>query len=180
VVIIFACTQLLYLSQKMADSEFYSVDKIMTRSKITRDYLESMSTGGSGYTLGKFDDSPFGYIRVIPAAINVTFFRPYVWESRNAIMLLSALESFFVFIFFLMTIFRFGFYQTFTIIKKEQLITFCLIFSLTIGYFAGISTYNFGSLVRYKIPALPFFISALVIIYYTKKEWFLKKQKAEF
>lgn len=178
VLILFACTELLYLSQKVSGSDMYNVDKIMTRSKITRDYLESMSTGGSGYTLGKFDESPIGYIRVIPAAINVTFFRPYLWESRNVIMLLSALESFGVFVFFLMTVFRYGFYYTFAAIKKEQLITFCLIFSLTLGYFAGISTYNFGSLVRYKIPALPFFISALVIVYYTKKEWYLKKQEA--
>lgn len=177
-IILFACTELLYLSQKVSGSEFYSVDKIMTRSKITRDYLESMSTSGSGYTLGKFDESPLGYIQVIPAAINVTFFRPYIWESRNVIMLLSALESFGVFVFFLMTVFRYGFYFTFAAIKKEQLITFCFIFSLTLGYFAGISTYNFGSLVRYKIPALPFFISALVIVYYTKKEWYLKKQEA--
>ncbi|NNF02533.1 MAG: hypothetical protein HKN22_07590 [Bacteroidia bacterium] len=41
--------------------------------------------------------------------------------------------------------------------------TFCIIFSLFFAFSVGLSTSNFGSLVRYKIPLLPFFVAALFI-----------------
>ena len=39
-------------------------------------------------------------------------------------------------------------------------------FSLFLAFAIGISTSNFGSLVRYKIPVMPFYIASLFIINY--------------
>jgi hypothetical protein len=49
---------------------------------------------------------------------------------------------------------------------KNHLLTFSLIFSLFFAFSVGISTSNFGSLVRYRIPALPFFVACLFIMQY--------------
>ena len=44
-----------------------------------------------------------------------------------------------------------------TIINKP-IVLYCLMFSLIFALFVGATTLNFGSLVRYKIPALPFYL----------------------
>lgn len=146
----------------------YSLDKIAQTAMITA-YDIRYVTGkdaGSGYTLGELDGTISSMIKSIPAAINVTLFRPYLWEVNSPLMLLSAIESFAL---LMMTIF--------IVVKKGWLIKryildpdvlFCFIFSLTFSFAVGISTYNFGTLSRYKIPMLPFFVIGLAIIYTTK------------
>ena len=39
-----------------------------------------------------------------------------------------------------------------------------LIFSLVFAFAVGLSAYNFGALARFKIPALPFYFIALIIL----------------
>jgi hypothetical protein len=41
---------------------------------------------------------------------------------------------------------------------------FLLIFAIVFSFGVGVSTFNFGTLVRYKIPMLPFFVTALILI----------------
>ena len=47
------------------------------------------------------DFSTIGILKKVPAAIEVTFFRPYLWEVNNIPMLLGALESLIIDVFFL-------------------------------------------------------------------------------
>ena len=42
-------------------------------------------------------------------------------------------------------------------------------FSISFAFAVGVSTFNFGTLVRYKIPLLPFFLVALVLIRHHSK-----------
>jgi ABC-type uncharacterized transport system permease subunit len=44
------------------------------------------------------------------------------------------------------------------------MIMYCLLFALVFALFVGVTTLNFGTLVRYKIPCMPFYIIALVLI----------------
>ncbi|HRA12632.1 MAG TPA: hypothetical protein PKX31_13225, partial [Chitinophagaceae bacterium] len=46
---------------------------------------------------------------------------------------------------------------------------FCLVFTLIFAFAVGISSYNFGTLSRYKIPCLPFYAVALIVIFYKNK-----------
>ena len=46
---------------------------------------------------------------------------------------------------------------------------FVLFFSLAFAAAVGFSTYNFGSLVRYKIPLLPYYGIALSLLYHYAK-----------
>ena len=114
---------------------------------------------GSGYSLGDLDDSPETFIRLAPQAINVSLFRPYLWEVSNPLMLLSALESLLLFIFtvYVLARKRFRFFRMMTTPHAAFCFTFVFIFAFAVG----VSTFNFGTLVRYKIPLLPFFVTAL-------------------
>lgn len=124
--------------------------------------------GQSGYSLGTIDFTPIGVLSKMPAAINVALFRPYPHEARSAIILLSALESSSFLIFTLYVILKKGFFNTLSIILSNPFVFFCLFFALFFAFAVGFTSYNFGALVRYKIPCLPFYLIGFFIILHTK------------
>ena len=151
------------------DNARYSVDKLSETAEITARYLTYVgeSQGGSVYTLGNdFDFSPLGMLRKFPLAVNVTLFRPYLWEAYNPVMLLSALESFFTLMLTVYILFQVGIRRLFRYVTSKPVVVFCLLFAIAFSFSVGISTYNFGSLVRYKIPMFPFYLSGLFILQY--------------
>jgi hypothetical protein len=104
-----------------------------------------------------------------PQAINVAIFRPYLWEVRNPLMAISALECFALLLFTIYVIYlkRHVFFK----MILDPNVIFCLVFSITFAFAVGISTYNFGTLSRYRIPLLPFYVMALALMFhYEKKE----------
>ncbi len=153
------------------DDARYSLSKIPETARITA-YDIAFQTGrgaGSTYTLGKLDGTFGNMISKAPQAINVALFRPYVWEAGNPLMMVSALESLIVFLF---TGYVF-FIRRYVLSKmlSDPNIIFCLVFSITFAFAVGISTYNFGSLSRYRIPLLPFYVMALALMFdYSKSE----------
>jgi hypothetical protein len=44
------------------------------------------------------------------------------------------------------------------------------LFALIFGVVVGMTSLNFGTLVRYKIPSLPFFVAGMVILIYESKK----------
>jgi hypothetical protein len=150
----------------------YNLENLTQTAEATARWLTyvSLREEGSAYTLGDFDYSATGILKKTIPAIWVTLFRPYVWEVRNPVMALSALESLTLFLFFLFVIFVMLWKRSVGKIFRQPVITFCLFFALTFSFAVGISTYNFGSLVRYKIPVMPFFLIGLfLILYYAKR-----------
>lgn len=157
---------LLNILGKTSQSEIYSLDHILRTAEVTREYIYYVSSesSGSAYSLGDFDNSIFGFIKVFPAAVNVTLFRPYIWEVHNFIALFAALESLIIFGLTLKVIFKTGFIRIIRIIIAHDLILFCIIFSIIFAFAVGVTTYNFGSLTRYKIPCIPFYVTGLFLI----------------
>lgn len=147
----------------------YSLDKIEATAQITRNWiLESSGDSGSGYDLGpmtSFKDM----ILKMPLAINATLFRPYLWEARKIFVMFSAIESFLFFILTLLVLFKVGLFKAWRTISKDPHIQFCLIFALIFAFAVGVTSGNFGTLSRYKIPALPFYALAILLIYYKNK-----------
>jgi hypothetical protein len=144
----------------------YDIDNIAERTRVNADYLYKISVqqGGSAYYLGNMDGSYASMISLAPLAINVSLFRPYLWEVRNPFMLLSAMESAILFLLTITVLFRKGIFKTISMLFKQPFLGFCLLFSLVFAFAVGLNSYNFGTLVRYKIPLIPFYIAALVIV----------------
>jgi hypothetical protein len=153
------------------DDPQYALNKIGQTVQITA-YDIGFYTGrdaGSGYSLGELDGSWQSMLRLAPSAINVSLFRPYLWEVRNPLMFLSALESLALFVLTLYTIYRSKSYIFRAL--SDPTILFCLIFSITFAFAVGVSTFNFGTLARYKIPLLPLYLLGLILILnYSKRE----------
>lgn len=150
----------------------YSLENVVDTISITSSYLKSQTelAGGSGYDLGEFDPSFLGLLSKVPKAINVTLFRPYLWEIKKVINIPAAFESFLTLLFTIYVLLKLGLIKTIKTIFNNPELLFCLGFSLVLAFAAGLSTSNFGSLVRYKLPCIPFYFIALVILYDKHKQ----------
>ncbi len=161
----------------------YSLENLIETAEVYQNYHSRTSLAGRGatnvrtgsaYDLGEVNfNSPLNLASKFPLAVNVTYFRPYIWEVKNPVMLLAAIESTIIFCFFLSILYKKGLKGFFRIAFNNKEVAFCLTFALIFGFAVGFSSYNFGSLVRYKAPCVPFFLVALIIINaaeYKKKE----------
>lgn len=145
-------------------------------------YVEGQNTSeqhgrGSSYTLGEYDPTPIGVMKKFFPAVNAALYRPYFWEVKNPAMAILALESFAFFLFTLYIILKVGPFVLFRAVGKDSFLLMSLVFSVFFSFAVGFSTYNFGALARYKIPALPFFaLSLLVLNYYANYYRDLRKK----
>lgn len=163
-VVVGACLYFV-VDQVGKDDSRYSLQQLGNTAKITA-YDIAFQTGrdaGSTYVLGELDGTFSGLIRLAPEAVNVSLFRPYLWEVSNPLMLMSALESFVIAIGTIMVFFKGRVRILNTLVNPD--ILFCLTFSLIFAFAVGVSTYNFGTLSRYKIPLVPFYLLALILIF---------------
>lgn len=154
-----------------ADDPRYALDKIAVTAKITAYDIGFYSgrDAGSGYSLGELDGTFTNLLSKFPQAVNVSLFRPYLWEVRNPLMLLAAVESF-ALLGFTFYVFVTAGIRIFSIASQPNVI-FGLVFSITFAFAVGVSTYNFGTLTRYKIPLLPFYLLSLIFIrHYLKRD----------
>jgi len=135
------------------------------------DYAES------NFNLGvDFDGSLVGFVKIIPASVTATLFRPFIWEVKKISTFLSAIESIILMILTLYVLFKVGLLNFIVTIIKNPIIVYSFFFAITFSAFIGATTLNFGSLVRYKIPGLPFFAVALVLIFHLAKKSVAKLQ----
>lgn len=128
----------------------------------------SVLEAGSNYDLGidYFHISGITQLfQYAPRSIMLSLFRPYPTDIRNANMILNALESLLLLLLTLWVILRTRLYF-FKSLIKEPFLLFCVFYCLTFSFFIGLASGNFGTLVRYKIPMLPFFILVLLTIYH--------------
>lgn len=155
------------------DDPRYNLSSLAQTVKITAydiRYGWGARTGeGSGYTLGELDGSWQSMLRLAPQAINVSLFRPYLWEVSNPLMLLSSMEAAAFLVLTMMTLIQVK-YRFFKYLLKPEVL-FCFVFSIIFAFAVGVSTYNFGSLSRYKIPMMPFYAVALILMWeYSKRD----------
>ncbi|ALD21549.1 hypothetical protein [Hymenobacter sp. DG25A] len=149
-----------------AGDERFDVDKIGERTKITKDYLSTYVISGSAYDIGTLDGSLGSILRVSPQAIFISLFRPFIFEAKNPVMVLSSLEAFLFLYLTIALFYKTGILKGFKLIVSEPVILFCFLFSIIFAIGVGTNSGNFGTLVRYKIPLMPFYLSALYIMQY--------------
>jgi hypothetical protein len=144
----------------------YSADTIL--EKVTGQqnaFMAQAEEAGSNFTLGDFDGSIGGLVKMAPIAIVTTFFRPFIWETKNVVMILTSLEAMALMFFTIFLLFKpKGIYTFFKCLFTNATVLYCIGFSIIFAVFVGVSTFNFGSLARYKIPCIPFFLCGLMII----------------
>lgn len=155
------------MSEKLQDEMgSFALEKIGESVQMQQKNFIGMSDRAeSSFSLGReYDGSFSSLVRIAPLAINATLFRPYLWESKKISTLLSSLESLSLMLFTLFVLFKAGIWLFVSSIFKDPMVLFCFFFSIIFALFIGATTLNFGTLVRYKIPCMPFYIIALLLI----------------
>lgn len=147
----------------------YNVENLETKMEGFQRWhtKRSEQAEGSGYSLGiEAGAGLAGAIVKFPLAVNVTLFRPYLWEARKPFVFIAALESLFVLWLTLRTLAMVGFRGLFSSLLGDPLISFCFVFSVIFAFGIGVTSYNFGALVRFKIQCMPFYLSAIYLTRY--------------
>ncbi|HYG19779.1 MAG TPA: hypothetical protein VD816_12665, partial [Ohtaekwangia sp.] len=95
-----------------------------------------------------------------PKALLSGLFRPLLWESQNGLQLVIAMENTVLLICFIaaMASWKYVFRSTYRV-----LIFSAIVYIFLLCVFLALSTPNFGTLVRYRVGFLPFFILLILI-----------------
>ena len=158
-----------YFNKNLGD--YFSMDQIITKAQVTQqDLIREEAYGKHYYNIGTFDNSIGSLIRKAPISIISGLFRPFIWEVKNVVMLFSGLETLTLFLVSLFIIIKVGLFKTIKFIRHEPLLLFSFLFVLCFSFSVGLSSANFGALVRYRIPQLPFFVLGLFILLEKVKE----------
>lgn len=142
----------------------YKVDTVLERATIVQKDMKADYYGGKSFDIGEFDASIEGVVFKAPQAIFAGLFRPGIWDVKNVVMLISSLENTILLlltIFLLIKLKVFGFFR---IIGKNPIIMFAMLFALFFSFAVGLTVANFGSLVRLRIPSLPFYMASIFVI----------------
>ncbi len=153
--------------QALAEDSKVQVDSYQKNYKATQIEDESSRAGVKSQEI---DASVTGMILHSPVAIFTCLFRPFIWESRKIIILFTALESMLLLCSTLFLLFKLRFFGFFKAIFSNQYILFCFVISMLFALIIGFTTYNFGTMIRYKIMLLPFYYFMLVQIYSVYKQ----------
>lgn len=137
-------------------------------------YASLAADAGSNFDIGEMEPTLQGIMNKMPAGIIAALFRPFLWEVRKPIILFTALESLFILWYTLVTIFRVGAISFFKYIITDSDIFLCLMFALLFSALVGLSTLNFGTLTRYRIPVIPFYLFGMLLI---REQVLLKKKE---
>jgi len=151
-----------YLTSDAALSKF-SLDNILETSSFSR---ETYERGGGRNQGAYFQITATNPVLLALNGLVATFFRPFPWEISSAIVMLSALESLIFLSLILYLFFKKGIITPFREIFSKPLLILCFSFAIIFAISVGISATNFGSLSRYKIPCLPFYVMFILAVYH--------------
>jgi hypothetical protein len=157
----------IFFMQKIASSELasqYATQNILKAIESQQNTYTVLQNSGSSFEAGQVDNSVGGLLKLFPLGIVNSLFRPFLWEVKSPIMLLTALEAL-IFMWLTFLCFKYTSFKRFgQILRENPYLVFCFVYSVLFAGLVGMSTLNFGTLARYKIPALPFYLILLFVI----------------
>ncbi|TAL61925.1 MAG: hypothetical protein EPN85_03650 [Bacteroidetes bacterium] len=128
----------------------------------------NQAAAGSNIKIPSLNGTFLSILKNTPVAFSNTFLRPYIFETKNPLMLLSAIENCLILVItFVCVLFC---YKN---VPNRHLVYFCLTTVILLFALIGLTTPVMGASVRYKIPVLPFLLIAFLLI--LDKEKLLKK-----
>lgn len=152
-------------------SEFfgaYAADQILEKALVTQEDLKRDYYGGNTFDIGNVDPTFIGVLSKVPIATFYGLYGPTIFQVRNIVMLFSAAENTVLAFLTLRLFFKVSIQKIIKQIADHPIFLFCLIFSLAFAFSIGFTTPNFGALVRFKIPLMPFFVFFLLGMYKAK------------
>jgi hypothetical protein len=147
----------------LEQAEQFQLDKLLDNVESERENYERLAQYtkvGSNFTINASNPVMLAF-----GGITATFYRPFLWEINSPIVLLSGLESLIFLLITLNFFFKRGIGKFFSISFSDGKIVMCFVFAFVFAIAVGSATGNFGTLSRYKIPCMPFYLMLLLLLY---------------
>jgi hypothetical protein len=119
--------------------------------------------GTSAFEFGEIETSFSGIVQKMPLGFYTAYFRPQLWEVYKPILFFSAIESFGLLIMALWALYFKGKYIQ-RLIRQDFLAYLSVLYAIILGIIVGLTTFNYGTLVRYKIPGETFLYLFLLLL----------------
>ncbi len=172
--VVFVLVAFLYVRFGTYLGVYGDIDSVASKIKITQEDLKREAAYGSNYyDIGTIEPSLWGLIKKTPQALTAGLFRPFLWEARNPFIVLSGLENLGILLLLLFVLVKTGPGNFLKAIMRDPFLTYSFVFVIMFALGVGLASANFGALVRYRIPLMPFMVSGLFILLD-----FYRKQKA--
>lgn len=134
----------------------YSSDTFVEQAAVIRE-MGSLHRGGSSFeSVGPPDGGIFSHLVYSPLAMINVLFRPFLFEARSPLLLLSALETTVFLVLYFRLVLRLGVRRLILAVVRDPALVFCAVYVLSFSVAVGFSTTNLGALARYRSPMLPF------------------------
>lgn len=143
----------------------FSPERALETAVIIQQDLKQDYYDGNSFDIGEFDASLSSIAMKSPQAVIAGLYRPFVWESNNIVMLMSGIENLIIMGITILVLLRMNWRRLFRLIADNPVILYSFSFSVLFAFMIGVTTSNFGALVRFKIPLIPLYMGSMVIIY---------------
>jgi hypothetical protein len=142
----------------------FSLDKALKTMILSQEDMKRSSQYGDNYfDIGELDGTWGGVFSKIPIATFAGLFLPSLFHVENVVMLIAALENSWLLILFLSILWRTRVFFFFVLLRTNPLLQMFFFFAFSYAFMIGVTTPNFGALVRFKIPLLPLFVAGMFI-----------------
>ena len=108
---------------------------------------------------------------MMPLALATALFRPLPTEANNALLAASAVETLLTTLMLLWLVVSRNPLKTIARVVESPALVFLLVFSLGVGLGVGMGSTNLGTLSRYRMPFIPFYTAALLVLISRKHAW---------
>lgn len=130
-----------------------------------------LTQGGSYTELGDAEaKSLTEQLPFFPLALFNSLFRPLPTDVHNITTAAAAVESAVVTATILVVLVKFRLTLVRRVLEKDPVLVFCLVFTLTCGAAIGLATTNIGTLSRYRMPMMPFYVLLLTLTYHRLRQ----------
>lgn len=148
----------------IAVGKYSTIDSMLNQAYIIQDDLTRSTYGENSFDIGDFDPTIAGTLKKAPQALVAGFFRPFLWDGFGILTKISGIENLILLLFTILIIFKTKVVHFFGLILKEPFIVAIFSFSFVFAFMVGLTTANFGALVRYKIPVIPILYISLAFL----------------
>lgn len=136
-----------------------SANETLVPSQTSFQVLLDYGRTGSGIEIPELDGTVLSTIKAAPMALVNSLFRPFPKDVSSVFMLLAVAENLLLSVLMFMALSRPD-----RTLLNHPILWLCLFFAAVILLLTGLVTPVVGAIVRYKVPALPFLVCALLAL----------------
>ena len=167
----------LFLSLLGESMDKFAVDRALETAAIYQEDLKASYHQGQSFDIGRFEPTILGVIKKIPIASFAGIFYPLPGQVMGFVPNVSTIEGVsYLLIILYIVINRFVFRKHYYIPEdKKRVLNFFLLFTFLFSIMLGLSTSNFGAIVRFRVPLIPMLSGYLLInLYYLNNHGYIK------